>query len=311
MIRPCTCYRAAVGEYDPSQCRMCWHALNSPKYQRLWGLVEVASYSCCGPAVKPTGAMIADELYKAFEAKPVVTINSGPMVWALGVTTVPERDHLLSRTLGSLAVGGFGRPQVFVERGLKAFGTWWHGLVELWVCNPHADRYMMLQDDVVFVKNCRQYLDRVPHPERGYWNLFTTRDNEEIAKNAKAAGWYEASLARTSGDPKPGGQQTGRGALALVFPRQALIELLTSRHLVERPMDGVAGTKSIDGCVVTAMNKADYREYVHAPSLVQHTGDVSTISTLVEEQLREKGIKRVRIAKSFPGESFDAMTWLK
>lgn len=227
-------------------------------------------------------------------------------MWACGVTTVPEREELLQRTLVSLAVGGFSRPQVFVERGLKAFGTWWASILELYVRNPEADRYAMFQDDLVCVRNLRQYLDRVPHPERGYWNLFTTRENEDLVRGNK--GWVEAS--RVSSTSHSSTQQTGRGALALVFPRQALLELMTSRHFVERPMDRVMGTRNIDGGVVTAMNKAGYRENVHCPSLVQHTGDESTISYKIEEELKKAGVKRSRIAKSFPGEGFDAMDWL-
>lgn len=322
MRRPCSCGNAVAGPYDSAQCRLCWHALNSPSYQRLWGILPGEIVTCCGRPSPPSASAIAREVVRSCERepnRPVVTIDSGPVVWACGITTVPEREELLHRTLVSLSVGGFGRPQVFVERGLWAFGTWWHSLVELWIRNPHADRYAMFQDDLVVVKNLRGYLDRVPHPERGYWNLFTTRDNEELVKESEGrVGWVEASLAKSVGATT--GQQTGRGALALVFPRAALIELLTSRHLVTRPMDRPRDSafegkdpadRGIDGCVVTAMNKVGYREYVHCPSLVQHVGDRSTISYEVEEQLAKVNIKRQRIAKSFPGEGFNAMSWLK
>lgn len=290
--RRCGCARGARrGDYDLSQCRLCWHELNT----RGW----------LGPVPQPV-----PEVADCCGGRRVVTVSGGPVVWALGVTTVPEREELLHRTLGSLAVGGFGRPQVFVERGLRAFGTWWHSLVEMWIRNPDADRYGMFQDDMVCCRNLRVYLDGVPHPERGYWNLFSTRDNEEVVKAAgDRAGWYEAGIRATTPHDPSCTEQTGRGALALVFPRRALLELLTSRHLVERPMDKVH--RNIDGCVVTAMNKAGYREYVHAPSLVQHVGDESVIGWELEEQFRSLKKRRPpRVAKSFPGESFDAMSWL-
>lgn len=299
----CNCNRGAKrGEYDLSQCRVCWHELNTPD----WFLPP-----------RPTPIPIPQP-----SEGQVLTIGGGPVVWASAITTVPERESLLHRTLSSLAIGGFGEPQVFVERGLKAFGTWWHALVELWIRNPHADRYAMFQDDVVCCKNLRRYLDAIPHPPMGYWNLFTYRENEKLVKEVgDKVGWFEASILKTTPyDPKRR-DQVGVGALALVFPRRALVELLTSKHLVTRPMDRSVECKldgndkadrNIDGCVVTAMNKAGYREYVHVPSLVQHTGDTSVIGWEMEEQLRILGKKRPpRLAKSFPGESFDAMNLLK
>lgn len=291
---------------------MCWHALNSERYQRLWGLIPGGDVDCCG-----------GEREDVVTSKPQ-TIMGGPVRWAVGVTTVPEREILLHRTLGSLAVGGFTSPQVFVERGLRAFGTWWHGLLEMWIRDGQADRYAMFQDDVVCCKNLRQYLDGVPHPERGYWNLWTANSNEAVVKEAgPRTGFRESSIRKTSPHDPNCREQTGQGALALVFPRKALVELLTSLHLVTRPMDRpplneqrgeerYMADRNIDGCVVTAMNKAGYREYVHAPSLVQHVGDESVISGVVERQLAAAGKRRPpRVAKSFPGESFDALSWIE
>lgn len=285
----CGCKRGARrGSYSADQCRLCWHEINTPGWLAPVPVPPPETVDCCGGKV--------------------VTLNSGPVVWSYGVTTVPQRHDLLQRTLASLALGGFGEPQVFSERGYGAFSTWWLSLLELYLKEPWADRYAIFQDDVACVRNLRQYLDRVPHPERGYWNLFTTRENEEIAKQYRhRPGWYEASLVRSTSNTSK--LQTGRGALGLVFPRHALVELLMSRHLVERPIDGVQ--RNIDGCVVTALNKAGYREYVHAPSLLQHTGDDSVISATEEAQQRQLGMGRRRVAKSFPGENFDALNFLE
>lgn len=56
------------------------------------------------------------------------------------------------------------------------------------------------------------------------------------------------------------------------------------------------GHRSIDGGIVTALAEAGWKEWVHNPSLVQHTGLVSS--------MRSKPHPR---ATSFRGEGFDAM----
>ena len=73
------------------------------------------------------------------------------------------------------------------------------------------------------------------------------------------------------------GHQLGRGAVALVFSQEAVIKLLSSRYMQTRIMDAVKGHRSIDGAVVSAMHLEGWTEYVHNPSLVQHTGEVSSM----------------------------------
>lgn len=225
------------------------------------------------------------------------------MRWAYGVTTVASRlTTLLPRTLDSLAHAGFDRPYLFVDgawehqipEDYKAYeiacrnppyrvhGNWVLSLYSLYLREPNVDRYALFQDDIVTCKNLRIYLEHCPFPPQGYWNLFTFRDNEQVVSN-RASGWYPSN-------------QMGRGALALVFNKAGVQLLLTSRHMVERPLDPERGWKSIDGGVVTAMQKEGWTEYIHAPSLVQHTGEMSSIGPKVHETR----------AKTFPGEDFNA-----
>jgi hypothetical protein len=85
---------------------------------------------------------------------------------------------------------------------------------------------------------------------------------------------------------------------ALVFSRDALVTLLSSRSLVEKCLASEERTrlKRIDGGIVNAMNLAGWSEYVHDPSLVQHTGVLSTVGNQPHPE-----------AESFPGETFDAL----
>jgi hypothetical protein len=75
--------------------------------------------------------------------------------------------------------------------------------------------------------------------------------------------------------------------------------LLTSHHMAERPTDLKRGHRAIDGGVVSALNKVGRYEYVHSPSLVQHTGKVSAI-----------GNREHPTADSFRGEDYDALELL-
>ena len=166
------------------------------------------------------------------------------------------------------------------------FANWILGMWELYARNPNADRYAIFQDDVAAYKNLRGYLDRCEFPERGYWNLFTFMENERRVMGQ--SGWVESN-------------QTGRGALGLVFNRDAVVEILSNAdYIVRWPQNEARGDSIIDGQIVKALRREGWTEYVHAPSLVEHTGQLAgSMSKLVHPA-----------AKTFRGEQFDAMTLL-
>jgi len=221
--------------------------------------------------------------------------------WAAGVTTVPSRETLLHQTLVSLAAAGFLDVRLFTDHEqCNAFANWWTGMISLYTRNPGATFYAMFQDDLLASKNLRQYLEHCHYPPRGYWNLYTFLSNEEVI-NRQPEGWMEAGLLHSS---EPGStQQTGRSALGLVFSREALVTLLSSRHFVGHPQK-VGGKAKIDSAIVHAMNGAGWREYIHNPSLLQHTGQASMLG---------KGPKSpyVRTALSFRGENWDCLSLVK
>ena len=239
--------------------------------------------------------------------------------WAYGVTTVPDRrKDLLPRTLASLKAAGFDTPRLFVDGDndaaswqrefgcevtarypkIRTYGNWVLSMAELYIREPNAERYAIFQDDFVTYPNLRTYLDSCHFPEAGYWNLYTFRDNETII-NGKPVGWIEAALLNSGHTYSGKMQQAGRGAVALVFSRAGVLNLLTHQHMVERPMDAGSGHKRVDGGIVNSMNKAGWREWVHNPSLTQHTGEVSSM-----------GNRPHRQALSFRGESWDALKFL-
>ncbi len=239
-----------------------------------------------------------------------------------GSVVESRRYTLLPRTLDSLRAAGFPNPRLFIDKAavkegvgyyeqfglsvsprypaLRTAAHWILSFAELIVRNPQADRYALFQDDMVAVRNLRQYLDRVPYPDKGYLNLFTMTSNSLRSLRAHRipspkegyTGFYQSN-------------QNGRGAVALVFDRAAAVALLGRPFLWDRCRantheERVRCYKSVDGGIVTAMHEAGYREYCHEPSLVQHTGEASSIGNLPHKP-----------APVWPGENQDALDFLR
>jgi hypothetical protein len=228
------------------------------------------------------------------------------LIWSYGVTTVKQRiNDLLPQTLISLANAGFPKPRLFVDGEydatqysmfgnqvtvryplVRTFGNWVLSLMELYIREPEADRYAIFQDDLIAYKNLKEYLNNCPYPDKGYLNLFTLKSNQTLAPT-DGTHWYLSN-------------QLGRGAVALVFNRPAVLTLLMHPHMIERFQDPDRGWKGIDGAIVETMKKSGYHEWCHNPSLVQHTGTLSSM-----------GNKEHRPAPNFLGEQFDALELLK
>lgn len=228
--------------------------------------------------------------------------------WSYSITTVPSRIDTLITTLESLESAGFDDPVISVDgpddgsfaslqgytyryRGdnIRSYAHWYLTLQEMFLRDPWCQYYAIFQDDFVCVRNLRAYLAKCTYPEKGYWNLFTFMENDDMVQQTKAKGWVPAARAAQ-------GYQLGRGAVALVFSHEAVQVLLNSPHMKVRVYDSQKGYKSIDGGVVTAMHQAGWTEYVHSPSLTQHIGEVSSM-----------GNKKHPISKCFDPE-FDPMS---
>lgn len=212
------------------------------------------------------------------------------MRWSYGVVSVASRkDTLLQQTIQSLAAAGFDKPRIFIDnahgddpayvfRGprINEYGNWMLAAAELYFREPKAERYAIFQDDILAYLGLREYLESQPFPERAYWNLFTFMENEDVVKG-QPEGWYES--AELDNEP---GRQTGRGALALVFDNHGMISMLSHRNMYARARHPI-GNYNTDGAVVATMNSMGFREYVHNPSLVQHTGYPSTVVRMDDE----------------------------
>ena len=223
--------------------------------------------------------------------------------------TVNSRPELLEQTLVSLTTAGFESVRVFSdglpfagtrfhdelsvhEPKLRAFGNWMLGMWELYIREPDADLYAMFQDDIVACKGLRGYLERCEYPRGSYWNLFTFKFEDEAGRRQQCLppspgyrGWYASN-------------QRGRGAVALVFDRDVLLRILTHPAVFKRPQDARRRHRNIDGAVSEAAVALGITEFIHAPSLVQHVGNASTMG------------HHYPPSDSFAGEGFDAMDLL-
>lgn len=315
-----------LGDYtgDTQQCQSCRGKVlvklhHCHVYRECTTQKAVPGKACCNGIRGEDGFHTPCPHYRTEGEKddpvtqPTVTVTITPrerkpdpvkgLKWAYGVTTVPDRvGNLLDRTLTSLHNAGFYSPRLFIDGGenpdrykamypgcqvtcrepkIRTHGNWVLSMYELYIRNPLMDRYAIFQDDFVTYPNLKEYLDQCQYPERGYWNLYTMPKNQEICPKDHT-GWYLSN-------------QRGLGAVALVFSREAVIALLSGKPLVERVMDKRRGHKAVDGGIVHTMKKQGYKEYVHNPSLVQHTGEKSSM-----------GNGRQPLAESFNGEGFDA-----
>lgn len=124
-----------------------------------------------------------------------------------------------------------------------------------------AERIAIFEDDIAACSGLREYLDRQPLPEHRYWNLLT-HDENLLERRSVDSGWFESN-------------QLGRGACGLVFDRKGVDELLRAAHFVRAPADN---RTMADAVVIETFRALGYRELVHYPSLLQHTGYKSTLN---------------------------------
>lgn len=242
--------------------------------------------------------------------------------WAYGITTVPERKYItLPTTIRSLRNAGFPNPHLFVD-GFQSINpytdhfnlpvsiryprsgivsNWILSATELYTLYPHAQMYCIFQDDVLASTNLYQYLDsQSPLYARTYWNLYT--DNRNVSGltrkltnptyqptdyNSILRGWYVAP-------------EKCKGALGLAFSRETLLAILTSPILHNRPLHRRKHNSCVDGMVYDVLDSLGYKELIHIPSMLQHIGDESTITSN----------RNIRTASTFLGENFDCLSLL-
>jgi hypothetical protein len=227
--------------------------------------------------------------------------------WSVGVTTAGRKQPTLDRTLTGLAQAGWERPRLFADADacvherwarlpssrrdeqLGAFANWYLALAEMVMRNPHADGYLLCQDDVIFCRGLRAYLERSLWPaERiGVVSLFCPTHfgrGKPKGFHVEDRGWDAA------------------GAQAYLFSYASAEALLASPLVLRHRHSGPAGgSRNIDSIVGLWCRETRLPYFVHVPSLVEHVGATSTI-------YRAAGLWGNRAAADFVGETYDVST---
>ena len=226
--------------------------------------------------------------------------------WAIGVTAAPREPVTLGRTLASLRKGGWEEaihvfceagtesdwnddtlsPLVRIERCEPALGAWGNfylALCELYLRDPDADAYFLVQDDVVFTPGLRAYLE-----EKLWLNdqpaVVFLHTPSHLAPE-KGTGFFPASLGWSAW-----------GAQAMVFSNRAVRRLLSDLDVVEHRQKGIFdGRKNVDSVIGDWCNRSGIGLWLHAPSLAEHTGGTSTLWSRAD-------LSGKRSSADFPGE---------
>ena len=224
--------------------------------------------------------------------------------WAVGITSAPRKPSTLFETISSIRDAGwddlvlFAEPETLtdglggsievVRRSAKlgAWPNWILSLAELFLRKPQADAYVLFQDDVILCRNVREYLEMSlwPRERLAFVSLYCSSG-------------YDGKGERYA---TPSGVDGYIGALALVFPPQAVRALLSSGLAwAHRLRPGTGGVNGVDFAIGRWAAKEDLDGLFHSPSLAQHIGDASTVWPDGRNAGRRK-------ADTFVGRDFDA-----
>jgi hypothetical protein len=174
-----------------------------------------------------------------------------------------------------------------IQRVGPALGAWSNFLLalnELYHREPRADAYLMVQDDAVYCRGLKKYLEQSlwPGPTPGVVSLHTPR---HLAA-ATGTGFYPADLGWGAW-----------GAQAFIFSNSAVRAFLSDSQVMDHRLKGVLeGKKNVDSVVGDWCRRTKREFWLHAPSLCEHIGAKSTL-------WRKGELKGRRTSADFPGET--------
>lgn len=208
----------------------------------------------------------------------------------VGVTTAPRKERTLAKTLASLQRSGFDQIRIFAEpespvpdgyqtiyrkETLGPFRNWLASLKDL--LRLGGDPILLCQDDIVMCRGVREFLarDLWPSPNTGVVSLYCS------AKWRQGTGMIQIK------------KRNIWGCCALCIPRKVADTICCQRDTRQWRRK-----THIDYFIGTVMRKLNLGVFAYNPSLVQHTGDKSTIPG----HGKARGARR---SVSFVGENYD------
>lgn len=177
---------------------------------------------------------------------------------------------------------------------MGAWPNWYLALAELVLKDPLADCYFLVQDDVIFCRNSRLFLeaDLWPAGKVGLVSLY-------------CPSIYHSEKSTSDYGPHEVDEGFGLvGALTFLFPPESARAVLQDTNVVEHRLKGRRrGLCNIDAVVGRWARETGRKIYFYSPSLANHIGETSSIWLNQEP-------RRGRMCHRFLGERFDAMELL-
>jgi len=224
--------------------------------------------------------------------------------WAVGITVAPRKTENHTYTIDSFLNAGWDSIHLFFEPKVKvsdkhknlpitqrktklgAWKNWLTSLNDLIELYPNADCYGLIQDDVIFCKGTREFLEHTLWPAKdvGVCSVFTPTHYTR-----KNPGWYKTN--------KKG---TLWMAQTYFFPPDS-----TRNCANHKICTGWKKDRQIDNIVGRWANHVKQYPYYFSPSLAQHVGDTSTLWNKNNQAAGR------RAAKDFVGEYFNAHEFAK
>jgi len=235
--------------------------------------------------------------------------------WAVGIITCPRKEDFLQKTLTSIQNAGwsyesitvFAEPNTdvpenfegIVVRRTKQFGDWTNwatGLFELLLREPDADYFLMSEDDVLYNRDSKQYLE-ISFPHLGDFGSLSLYTPSRYHKK-KFHGWHNECR----------GVETW-STVTVIMSKESVIRFFahedTQRHrfqdIFQAPEVQWGVTCDPQNSVKDAVlghwaKKHGLPVYYHTPALAQHIGITSTISD------EKASVDNSRQAADFVGE---------
>ncbi len=207
--------------------------------------------------------------------------------WCVAVTTAPRPAATLSRTLDSLARAGWSDCRVFPDTA--AGGAWRNWIESLAACVracPGADAFAMVQDDVVFCRGLRRYLEQTLWP---------------AAKPVALCSPFTPAAYR---EPRQGWHVRRPPPDRFLVAAQMWILPPESARAIVGDLGRVEAHKGIDGRVGAWASRTGRSIWYHTPSLAQHIADTNSA-------IGNPPVASLRVAADFIGEETGAGVCLR
>lgn len=268
------------------------------------GSVKLKVFDCAHPKYQDTTVRQCQKCQDHQAPLTESTVNS----WGVAITTAPRLKSTLETTLNSLQNAGWSQPYIFAEpessipawadqgyvtkrdTRLGGWRNWYQSLLDLVQRVPDADAYLLVQDDAVFCRNIRLFLEKNlwPASNAGVLSLYCPTNY-----TCSQMGWHPIE---SLDDLK--------AAVTFLFPRQVIPLLLSDPELQQVKNTALKSHNAhIDMRIGQWAQRHGLSVWYFSPSLVQHIGDTSTLWP-------GAAVRGVRHAPNFVGEDFDVYSAL-